>query len=235
MALFNHLSRRLFSTAASGAVDVHTHVYLPRYLKMLRKRETVPRIFTSGGQDRLIILPGEDEDLSTSAGRPIGTEYSDPKRKIAFMDMHGIGVSVLSLANPWLEFLAGKEASDLATGLNADLQEQCEKSDGRFYGFGVLPSDDVDASCRELERLAKMDRMRGIIVSARGLDDARLLPVYKTAEALGMVLFVHPHSGVGTEHFAGFGHALFLALGFPFETTTAVRQASATCAVADDQ
>lgn len=220
------VSRRAFSAAAKavGAIDVHTHVYLPRYLQVLRKRTNVPRVFTAGGEDRLVILPGEDEERSTSAGRPIGTEYSDPARKIAFMDMHNISASVLSLANPWLEFVSGKESADLATALNNDLQEQCEKSSGRFYGFGVLPSDDVDASCKELERIAKLDKLRGIIVSAKGLDDKRLLPVYQTAEKHGQVLFVHPHNGVGTEHYSGFGHALFLALGFPFETTVSVRE-----------
>ncbi len=33
---------------------------------------------------------------------------------------------------------------------------------------------------------------------------------------------MHPHYGVGNEHYADAGHALFLALGFPFETTVAV-------------
>lgn len=35
---------------------------------------------------------------------------------------------------------------------------------------------------------------------------------------------MHPHYGVGNEHFHAYGHALFLALGFPFETTVAVSQ-----------
>ena len=49
-----------------------------------------------------------------------------------------------------------------------------------------------------------------------------MLPFFKTVEELGQVIFLHPHYGVGTEHFGGYGHALFLALGFTFETTTAV-------------
>ena len=56
-----------------------------------------------------------------------------------------------------------------------------------------------------------------------GLDDPELLPVWKEIERLEQVVFVHPHYGVGNEHFGDYGHTLFLALGFPFETTTAVR------------
>jgi aminocarboxymuconate-semialdehyde decarboxylase len=82
--------------------------------------------------------------------------------------------------------------------------------------------DDLGAACLELERISTLSHLRGIIVSARGLDDERMLPLYQTAQAKGLVLFVHPHSGVGTEFYGGFGHALFLALGFPFESTVAV-------------
>lgn len=68
-------------------VDIHTHVYLPRYARLLllitrvfifsyngsssflRDRSTVPRIFTRGNEERLLIL--EDEP---STGRPIGPQ-----------------------------------------------------------------------------------------------------------------------------------------------------------------
>ena len=45
--------------------------------------------------DDLIILPGEDEEGSTSAGRPISDLYYSQDRKLAFMDNHGIDISVL--------------------------------------------------------------------------------------------------------------------------------------------
>lgn len=43
-------------------------------------------------------------------------------------------------------------------------------------------------------------------------------------EKLGLTIFLHPHYGVGNEHYHNYGHALFLALGFTFETTVAVSQ-----------
>jgi len=52
-------------------VDVHTHVYLPRYAAELRARTSAPRIlnWTNGvkTEERLLILDGEP-----SGGRPIG-------------------------------------------------------------------------------------------------------------------------------------------------------------------
>ena len=51
------------------AIDVHTHMYLPAYMKMLRSRSNVPRIKSfGGGKERLIILPGEDVESTTAAG-----------------------------------------------------------------------------------------------------------------------------------------------------------------------
>jgi hypothetical protein len=41
-------------------IDVHTHMYLPRYVAMLRERQQIPRIASRGTGDRLIILPDED-------------------------------------------------------------------------------------------------------------------------------------------------------------------------------
>ena len=57
-------------------VDIHTHVYLPRYAAFLRSRTNVPRIFTrtndAGEQEeRLLILENEP-----SVGRPIGAQVS---------------------------------------------------------------------------------------------------------------------------------------------------------------
>jgi len=218
-----------FSTAAEAMpfVDVHTHVYLPRYMQMLRERSNVPRVQKFNGEDRLIILPGEDDNSTTAIGRPIGSEYYDEQRRIAFMDTHGIDVSVLSLANPWLDFLSASEAIPLASHLNDDLNDSCVASNGRFYGFGVLPMQDVDAACAEVRRIAKASHLKGVIMSTHGrgnwLDDQALLPVYQTLAEEGLIAFIHPHFGVGNSDFGDeYGHTLFLALGFTFETTTAV-------------
>ena len=124
---------------STGAIDVHTHMYLPSYMEVLRKRTEVPRVLSVGGEDRLVILPGEDDEISTSTGRPIGREYWDVKAKIEYMDMHGIETSIVSLANPWLDFLEGDPAASVAQELNDELQGICEASNGRLLGMATLP------------------------------------------------------------------------------------------------
>lgn len=208
------------------AVDVHTHVYPPVYMEMLRRRDAVPRIVRRGAAERLVILPGEDRDPSTEAGRPIGGEFHEARRKLAFMDAHGIAISVLSLANPWLDFLDGSEAAPLARDINDELQGWGAASGGRLFAFGTLPLRDPAAAARELGRIAGLSHMRGAIIGTsgrgRGLDDPGLDPVWEAAEATGQMVFVHPHYGLGNEQLTGTGHVLPLALGFPFETSAAI-------------
>jgi aminocarboxymuconate-semialdehyde decarboxylase len=78
-------------------VDIHTHVYLPRYTSLLRSRTSVPfiRSTTREGMldERLLIL-----DHEPSGGRPVGPQYWDREEKLKFMDRHGIDVSVVRWA-----------------------------------------------------------------------------------------------------------------------------------------
>lgn len=207
------------------AVDIHTHVYPERYVALLRARNAVPRIVNRGGMDRMLILPGEDADGSTAAGRPLGSEYWDRDRKLAFMDRHGIGVSVLSPANPWLDFLDADEAGPAAATINEGMEEMVAGGQNRLYGMGLLPRDSVLAA-RELERIAALPHLRGAAIgttgAGKGLDDPAMDAVWAAAERTGAMIFVHPHYGLGTEHMRGYGHGMLLALGFPFETTTAI-------------
>eukprot|EP00475_Leptophrys_vorax_P027863 TRINITY_DN3981_c0_g1_i1.p1 TRINITY_DN3981_c0_g1~~TRINITY_DN3981_c0_g1_i1.p1 ORF type:complete len:381 (-),score=81.62 TRINITY_DN3981_c0_g1_i1:135-1244(-) len=209
-------------------VDVHSHVYLPRYVQMMRNRTSVPRVVGPSGAERLLILPGEDTENSTKGGRPIGPQYWDPTDKVGFMSLHRIHTSVISLANPWLDFLSAAEAIPLAKDMNIDMSELCEQhSDGKhqLYGFGVLPFD-REGAVAELHRIAKLPRLRGIILGSKGighgLDDPKMLDVYQAMQEHDLTAFIHPHYGIGNEQFAGAGHSLFLAMGFPFETTVAV-------------
>jgi hypothetical protein len=77
------------------AIDVHTHLYLPGYMDLLRSRKEVPRVIPPPpdspieAPERLLILPGEDADATTASGRPIGREYWSVEGKLAFMDAHG--------------------------------------------------------------------------------------------------------------------------------------------------
>ncbi|KAI0751524.1 amidohydrolase 2 [Daedaleopsis nitida] len=217
-------------------IDIHTHVYLPRYATFLRSRTSVPRIFTRTSpegkpEERLLILDDEP-----SGGRPVGAQYWDRDEKLKFMDRHSIDVSVVSSANPWLDFLPAPTAHTLAGELNTDLETYCSTGPSlaapdikRLYGFGLLPlvpGATTESLLSTVEQIASLPHLKGIIMGTKGLgkglDDAALEPIWGALEKAGLVVFLHPHYGL--ENVWGEkenGHVLPLALGFPLETTIA--------------
>ncbi|KAF9073885.1 amidohydrolase 2 [Rhodocollybia butyracea] len=206
-------------------IDVHTHVYLPRYASWLRSRSIAPRILVNeAGEERLFILENE-----TSAGRPVGPSYWDRDNKLNFMDQHGIDISIVSFANPWLDFLSPPDAESLARDLNTDLEQYCatgpslssDSSLKRLYGLGLLPlvpGIPVSSVLEAISQISQASHLRGLIMGTRGLgqglDDEALDPVWQAIEKAGLVV-----SAWGDKDN---GHVLPLALGFPFETTTAI-------------
>ncbi|PYH43861.1 amidohydrolase family protein [Aspergillus saccharolyticus JOP 1030-1] len=233
-------------------VDIHTHVYPPSYMQMLRARKTVPYVHdpADNATPRLIIL-SSDDDASIpidQRGRPVDSSYYDIDVKLAFMRRHGINSSVISLANPWLDFLEPDEAQTWAERINDDLEATCARVNRAvdpentlqlheketLFAFGALPlsAPSADVVVREIERLKTLPHLRGVIMGTtglgKGLDDGRLDPVWKALQDTDSLLFLHPHYGLPDEAFGGpeamnrYGHVLPLALGFPLETTIAV-------------
>lgn len=100
----------------------------------------------------------------------------------------------------------------------------------RLYGLGLLPlvpGITIDAIVEAVNQIAAAPHLKGLIMGTKGigkgLDDEALDPVWQAIEAAGLVVFLHPHYGVDSNAWGDKdnGHVLPLALGFPFETTTA--------------
>ena len=112
-------------------IDVHTHLYPPSYMELLRERSQVPRVVRRDGSDYLVILSGEDKDDHSGSGRLIDRSYWSPDAKLEFMDDSGIDMSVLSLANPWLDFLPAQESARWAVAVNDNFERISAGSGGR--------------------------------------------------------------------------------------------------------
>ncbi|KAL2181874.1 amidohydrolase [Thermothelomyces heterothallicus CBS 202.75] len=233
-------------------VDIHTHMYPPEYVELLSSRTTIPlvRTFPSSSPDpRLILLESEIPSLERALadpgaplpGRPLTKHFTSLPAKLAFMARHGIDTSVLSLANPWLDFLpATEEAGRTARRINDSFEAMCAAHPGRLFFFGTLPlTAPPPAILESVAHLAALPHCRGVVLGTGGLaaggggggggmDDPALLPVLRALADAGLPVFLHPHYGLpnavfGPRSASGeYGHVLPLALGFPMETTVAV-------------
>ncbi|KAK7753448.1 hypothetical protein SLS62_004523 [Diatrype stigma] len=224
-------------------VDVHTHMYPPAYVQILESRTTIPLIrrFAGAADPRYIILPaeaealervGEDASSSHLPGRPVTSHYSSLAQKLHFMDTHKIDISVISLANPWLDFVPSPEAGETAKSVNQEFSNMCGDAPGRLYFFGALPlTAPPEVLLASIDNIKGLRYCRGVILGTsglgKGLDDPALIPVFKALAANGLTVFLHPHYGLPSEVWGPrateeYGHVLPLALGFPMETTIAV-------------
>lgn len=102
-------------------------------------------------------------------------------------------VSIVSTANPWLDFMSPAEAVKSASELNADLDAYCRPpvdanlpidskpsrptsfeplTSNRLWGLGLLPlveGVELKSVIRAIEDLKGMDRMKGVVMGTRGL------------------------------------------------------------------
>ncbi|PSR94611.1 amidohydrolase [Coniella lustricola] len=228
------------SQQPTKVVDIHTHMYPPSYIDILTSRSTIPlvRTFASSPDPRLILLQAEVPSLegaeasSKPPGRPLTKHYSSLTQKIHFMDTHNIDISVISLANPWLDFLKPFESGSIAESVNTEFSSMCASHPGRLFFFGTLPLTaplaTIEASVTHLKTLKYC---RGVILGTsglgNGLDDPNLRPIFHALADAGLPIFLHPHYGLPNEVWGPrasqeYGHVLPLALGFPMETTIAV-------------
>jgi predicted TIM-barrel fold metal-dependent hydrolase len=148
-----------------------------------------------------------------------------------FMDTHDINISVISLANPWLDFVDASQAGEIAKSVNNEFSDMCSKHHGRLFFFGTLPlTASLDTIQASISHLKNLKYCRGVILGTsglgKGLDDPHLLPVFEALAKADLTIFLHPHYGLPNDVWgpraSEYGHVLPLALGFPMETTIAV-------------
>lgn len=212
--------------ATADLVDVHSHLYPPVFLDLLRARQRYPRVATVDDEERFIIFPEED-DPKAPGGRPITEPFWSVDAKLAFMDEVEIGRTVLSLGNPWLDPFSPEESLRHAAVLNEAMGRIGSESDGRLVCLGVLPNaspEDAAATVRDLARAEHP--LRGIVTSPRvcgsTLDDDALEPLWQALDETALPWLLHPSDGLGIREMEGYGHALPITFGFPFETSVAV-------------
>jgi uncharacterized protein len=142
--------------------------------------------------------------------------------RIAEMDAHGIDVQVLSIVQPGLEHAKADRAIAVARAFNDSIAEAIAAHPDRFAGFAALPTADPTASADELARAVRELGFKGALINGRTLerflDDEFFWPMFESAEALGVPIYLHPmppSQAVYDAYYAGFGDAVSFMLAAP--------------------
>jgi len=204
-------------------IDVHSHIYPESYIQLLSSRDKAPKIESQRDGKKLFLF--QNERLITGGARNLEAEYYSIEGKIISMGQNNISKSVLSLGNPWIDFLNGNEAVYWAEKLNNEIREACEEY-SQFRALAVLPYQEIKTSVAMVETLAGDDFFIGFVLGTRPsekhLDDPDLNPLWEAVENSALPLFLHPSHALGVDWMHRYGHAMVQSLGFSFEITTAV-------------
>lgn len=192
-----------------GLIDVHSHDYPDSYLDACKREDSG---FTHYYRDdgRLIVL--QDGGVALAAPQPL----PPPEHRIQMMDDAGVAVQILSVSAPNVFRFTKSVRIPLTREVNDEFAERVAGSSGRLRMFASLPLPDVDEALEELDRVADVPGVLGIVLCSNldgmTLDDERLAPLYEELSRRGTTVFVHGNVPCSTEGLTDY--AMALAMGF---------------------
>ena len=118
------------------------------------------------------------------------------KDRIADMDAAGIDLQVLSLSGIGMDKLDPPTATVLARDTNDSLASAVRAHPDRFAAFATVALQEPEKAALEFERSVKQLGFKGVMVNGTSdgmfLDHARFTPLFETAQALDVPIYLHP-------------------------------------------
>ena len=123
-----------------------------------------------------------------------------PEQRIADMDSLGVDVHVVSTGAGFYNYdMEAQTVAAMHRECNDEVHQMTLDYPERFKGFAQIPMQDVKAAIDELERsvtqLGLVGAMINDTVNGRTFDDPELLPIWKAAEQMGAIMFIHQQGG----------------------------------------
>jgi len=201
------------------AVDLHCHVHTPE-ADALAKKTQVPEpdpIVRHGSQ--------RTADRQKQLRQELDKKLTSIEQRLKDMDKMGIDVQAISTSPMQyyyrIEPDLGRQISRL---INENLAKIVESHPDRFVALATLPMQEPSLAVQELEYCMKELGFRGMEIGTNirrnELSDKQFEPLWKRAEALGAVIFLHPSGFTDTSRMKE--HFLTNVIGNPLDTTFAL-------------
>jgi len=125
----------------------------------------------------------------------------DPAKRIEEMDLHGIGVQVLSTVPVMFSYWAKPaDCLEVSKFLNDHIADIVTEFPLRFVGLGTVPMQEASLAVKELERCKEVGLAGvqiGTNINQLNLSEPQFLEIFQACEDLGMAVFVHPWEMMG--------------------------------------
>jgi len=163
---------------------------------------------------------GDPADNFWGANR--GKLLNTGKERIADMDAAGIDLQVMSLSGIGMDKLDAPTATALARDANDKLAAAVQAHPNRFAAFATVALQKPEKSAIEFERCVRQLGFKGVMVNGTTgglfLDHPRFSPLFETAQALDVPIYLHPAPPPEAVHKAYFSN---LPGNFGFVLSTA--------------
>jgi aminocarboxymuconate-semialdehyde decarboxylase len=200
-------------------VDIHCHVQSDKAAVMVKD------VFKVENEPSLRYASPHTREVNQAQMARVHPQLTSVEQRLADMDAMGIDIQALAPApfqtfywtEPELGLRTAQTVNETIAGIVADHPD-------RFVGMGTVPLQAPDYAVRELERIVKELGMRGVEinpnVAGEELSDEKFRGFWAKAEALGIVVFMHP---IGfTEGRRLTEHYFNNVIGNPLDTTVAI-------------
>ena len=198
-------------------IDFHTHYYPPEYVAALKdpaSKSPVKVTYDADGNP-CVHYPGDYNILVPG--------HRDIDYRQGVLDEHGVSMQVLTFTTPGVHVETPETAIVWARMVNDAFAGVVGERRGRFTALATLPLNDPSASVAELERAMEVLGLPGAMVFSNvnhvALADPRFEPLWRKADELSAVIYIHPTDPAGVE--AMLEYWLMPLVGFLMDTTLA--------------
>jgi len=198
-------------------IDFHNHYYPPEYVKALEAPASKSSVKVTYDRDGnpCVHYPG-DYNILVPGHRDI-----DYRQRV--LDEHGVTLQVVTFTTPGVHVETPEIAIGWARMVNDAFAAVVRERKGRFAALATLPLNDPQASVVELDRAMTVLNLPGAMVFSNvnhvALADRRYEPLWKKADDLKAVIYIHPTDPAGVE--AMLDYWLMPLVGFLMDTTLA--------------
>ncbi len=168
-------------------IDCQSHIFPRAYIEVLAQNPHPPQVILLGTE--AVVTYGDVQQFR------LQDEAYDPRRKLADMDAAGVDMALLSTNIPSPCMLAPELGLTGAQAINDAIGAVVDAHPDRFAGLACLPWQNPEEAISEMARVNRMG-FRGIMlyshIGGAPVDEARFIPIYAYAEAIGMPIVMHP-------------------------------------------
>jgi aminocarboxymuconate-semialdehyde decarboxylase len=199
-------------------IDVHTHMFTPRWLELLRAH---------GSPYHVVVRPDGRDEVYRNETPVVFPQpgHFDYDLRIRTMDAAGIDVSIVSLTCPNVYWGGPAVSSAAARESNATMAQARRTYPDRIRWFASLPWEYPGAAVDELARSCD-EGASGVMVIAniggRSLTEDAFAPIWAEIDRRALPVLVHPGEPPGADLMDMGSYDLSWSVGFMLDTTLAI-------------